>query len=231
MVTQPSTTPQVQEGWPSLIISSVDIDNLKVLTKKWLTDQQLQFNRIEWLILEPQTSNLKIDQVRQLKTQLSFQPHPDMARIAILCPADKLTTPAQHALLKVLEEPPHQTLLCLGVTSPENLLETIQSRCLVLPSRHIVPQPQKIALLSDVLKLSHGQILSWVDQHINNSESAQVLFESWMYQLHHILQTQPDQSQVLDQLQTLSQKLALFKTNANPKLLTEDVLFLLKKKA
>jgi DNA polymerase-3 subunit delta' len=48
--------------------------------------------------------------------------------VVIIHQAEKLTLPAQHAILKTLEEPPGNSQIYLVTTEPESLLSTILSR-------------------------------------------------------------------------------------------------------
>lgn len=50
-------------------------------------------------------------------------------RVAVVDDAHKMTTEAQNAFLKTLEEPPPATLLVLVTSDPSALLTTIRSRC------------------------------------------------------------------------------------------------------
>src|SRR3954468_16484257 len=56
-------------------------------------------------------------------------------RICIVDTVDELNANAANALLKVLEEPPHQSLFLLVSHAPARVLPTIQSRCRKLPLR------------------------------------------------------------------------------------------------
>lgn len=84
---------------------------------------------------------IPIDSIRELQHFMTLRiPGKDdtkhVARIAIIEDAHLLTTEAQNALLKTLEEPPLDTVLILTATSPESLLATIQSRVRMM---HVVP--------------------------------------------------------------------------------------------
>jgi len=50
-------------------------------------------------------------------------------RVAIVVPADLMTTSAQNAFLKTLEEPAPRTLLVLVTARPSRLAATLRSRC------------------------------------------------------------------------------------------------------
>jgi DNA polymerase III subunit delta' len=56
-------------------------------------------------------------------------------RVCIVDTVDELNPNAANALLKVLEEPPHQSLFLLVSHAPARVLPTIQSRCRKLPLR------------------------------------------------------------------------------------------------
>ncbi len=81
-------------------------------------------------ILSPQPSSISIEQIRELQSFLSLKVpgNRSVRRICIFEQAETLTTEAQNALLKILEEPPADTLLLLLVETPQSVLATIQSR-------------------------------------------------------------------------------------------------------
>lgn len=64
-------------------------------------------------------------------------------RIVIVHQADKMTTAAQNALLKTLEEPVDGTIFLLVTDAPELLLPTIVSRCRAL---RLHPWPDEVIL-------------------------------------------------------------------------------------
>lgn len=54
-------------------------------------------------------------------------------RVAIVDSADDLNAESANALLKVVEEPPRQSIFLIVCNRPGRLLPTLRSRCLVLP--------------------------------------------------------------------------------------------------
>ncbi|MCX8155404.1 MAG: hypothetical protein N3J91_02930 [Verrucomicrobiae bacterium] len=85
-----------------------------------------------WLRPESKTRVIKTEQVRELIRELNLRPTEAHHKVAILVAADRLHLSAANAFLKTLEEPPAGTVLMLLSTEPQNLLETILSRCLRL---------------------------------------------------------------------------------------------------
>jgi DNA polymerase-3 subunit gamma/tau len=74
-------------------------------------------------------SNRGIDDVRSIRTQASVRPARDKYRIFLLDEAHQITEAAFNAILKTLEEPPEWTIFMMATTEPENIPQTIRSRC------------------------------------------------------------------------------------------------------
>jgi DNA polymerase-3 subunit delta' len=78
-------------------------------------------------------TQISVAQVRQLYDFLSLSSHQVKGRrIILISPAETLNLAAANALLKMLEEPPSNTLFLLVSSQPQRLLATIISRCQVL---------------------------------------------------------------------------------------------------
>ncbi|MGP8252386.1 MAG: DNA polymerase III subunit gamma/tau [Terracidiphilus sp.] len=74
-------------------------------------------------------SNRGIDDVRSIRNQASVQPARDRYKIFLLDEAHQITDAAFNAILKTLEEPPDWTIFMMATTEPENIPQTIRSRC------------------------------------------------------------------------------------------------------
>jgi DNA polymerase III subunit delta' len=75
-------------------------------------------------------ASIKIRKVRERLLDLAgYRPFEARRRVFIIDPADELTTEAQDALLKTLEEPATSTMIILISAYADTLLPTIQSRC------------------------------------------------------------------------------------------------------
>ncbi len=75
-------------------------------------------------------SVITIDQIRELAAFFSRKTVGDNAikRVVVIVDAERMQLPAQNALLKLLEEPPADTVLLLTSSAPHKLLPTIMSR-------------------------------------------------------------------------------------------------------
>jgi len=98
---------------------------------------------------------ISIDQIRSLKSFLLLTSLKGHGKVGIINPADSMTYPAVNSLLKILEEPPEDTLLILLTDSINKLPNTIVSRVQIIT----VENPTK------------QQTLEW----LNNSNEA----ENW----------------------------------------------------
>ena len=75
--------------------------------------------------------DITIDQIRSLRGFLKLRSTgtETLRRAVVILDADKMNDEAQNALLKILEEPPQDTVFILTAKSEKNLLPTIPSRC------------------------------------------------------------------------------------------------------
>jgi len=96
-------------------------------------------------------SNRGIDEIRNLKEHIGFQPIQGRYKVFIIDEAHMLTEPAFNALLKTLEEPPKHAIFILATTEPERILPTIHSRVQRLDFRRIsLPQiVSKLKLIAE----------------------------------------------------------------------------------
>ncbi|WP_291255024.1 DNA polymerase III subunit gamma/tau [Fusobacterium sp.] len=74
-------------------------------------------------------SNRGIDEIRQLKEKINYQPVKGRKKIYIIDEVHMLTKEAFNALLKTLEEPPEHVIFILATTEVDKIPATIISRC------------------------------------------------------------------------------------------------------
>ncbi|HTJ30616.1 MAG TPA: DNA polymerase III subunit gamma/tau, partial [Acidobacteriaceae bacterium] len=74
-------------------------------------------------------SNRGIDDVRSICSQADVRPARDKYKIFLLDEAHQITDAAFNAILKTLEEPPEWAIFMMATTEPENIPQTIRSRC------------------------------------------------------------------------------------------------------
>ena len=74
-------------------------------------------------------TKLTVDEIRLTVPFFGSSRGEDGWRVTIVDPADDMNTSASNALLKILEEPPDQTIFFIISHSPAKILPTIRSRC------------------------------------------------------------------------------------------------------
>lgn len=87
-----------------------------------------QGNAVDVIEIDAAT-NRGIDEIRELRDAARYRPARDKFKIYILDEAHQITDAAFNALLKTLEEPPDHIVFMMATTEPENIPQTIRSRC------------------------------------------------------------------------------------------------------
>jgi replication-associated recombination protein RarA len=108
-----------------------------------------------FLNLEPAGKSFTIDQVRELKGHMRLKTTGNsyIRRVVLLNDVHTMTVEAQNALLKLLEEPPEDTVLILTAVPEQSLKPTIYSRVQKIQIRPISKEQAKKALGSTAERL------------------------------------------------------------------------------
>jgi DNA polymerase III subunit delta' len=81
------------------------------------------------IIPKAKKKHIVVEQIRDLGEMVGLTSHRQGSRVVLLHPAEALNPAAANALLKMLEEPPPDTIFVLVSHQPQRLLPTIRSRC------------------------------------------------------------------------------------------------------
>jgi DNA polymerase-3 subunit gamma/tau len=129
-------------------------------------------------------TNRGIDEIRELRDAARYAPARDRYKIYLLDEAHQITDAAFNALLKTLEEPPDHVVFMMATTQPEDIPQTIRSRCQhfsfhavkfddivtqltqIAAQEGILADPQALALLAEAGDGSMRDALSIMDQAI-----------------------------------------------------------------
>ena len=80
--------------------------------------------------------SIGVDDIRtQIRDSVLIKPYTGAYKIYIIPEGEKMTSAAQNALLKTLEEPPSYVVIIILTENMEVFLPTITSRCIVLPMK------------------------------------------------------------------------------------------------
>lgn len=194
------------------------------------------------IILTPSNS-LGINQIRVLQQQLALKPYSAPVKAALITQAEKLTIPAQNALLKTLEEPPAKTLIILLAPRKESLLPTIISRCqtIQLPQKPEIEIDDQLLthhalLLTNILESSPGKRIKLAQEFSQRQEGLHLAKNLlWLWRELLLIKTGVKRGKIEKKLKSL--KLSQIKTaikntqttrimleaNVNPRLAMENL--------
>ncbi len=142
-----------------------------------------QGNAVDVIEIDAAT-NRGIDEIRELRDAARYAPSRDRYKIYILDEAHQITDAAFNALLKTLEEPPAHVIFMMATTQPEDIPQTIRSRCqhfsfhavkfddilaqlkMIAAEEQVVAEDAALALLAEAGDGSMRDALSIMDQAI-----------------------------------------------------------------
>jgi len=92
-----------------------------------------------------------IDTVRQMNRNSRFNTTGGGPRVFLIDEIHKMTSDAQNAMLKLLEDPPRSTYFILCTTEPNKLLPTIRGRCISLQMK-VLNDTEMTKVLKRIIK-------------------------------------------------------------------------------
>ena len=117
---------------PAFSASGIDTPDDHPMVKLVEAGSHPDMRRLERLVNEKTGNlarNISVDQVRSLAELFDLSPAMSPWRVAVIDTVDELEPSGANALLKMLEEPPPNSLFFLVSHAPGRLLPTIRSRC------------------------------------------------------------------------------------------------------
>ncbi|WP_349409046.1 DNA polymerase III subunit delta' [Pseudalkalibacillus sp. SCS-8] len=131
-------------------------------------------------LVEPDGQSIKIEQVRKLQKEFSYLGLESKSKAYIIEHAERMTTQAANSLLKFLEEPGQKTIAFLLTENPQQLLDTILSRCQILT---FAPQSQA-QLIQALMDKGHPEQLAKTAVALTNdlNEAEDFLEDEWFVQ-------------------------------------------------
>ncbi|GAB4242416.1 MAG: hypothetical protein Kow00129_00890 [Thermoleophilia bacterium] len=114
-------------------------------------------------VVSPDGTFITVDQIREINRDVALRPFEARARVILIFEAEAMNEPAANAFLKTLEEPPAHAHFVLVTDHPEQLLETIVSRCQRVPFSQVPAGPLADHLrerytLSDVQAMAFARV-------------------------------------------------------------------------
>ena len=111
----------------------------------------------DFQVVVPDGTQIKVDQVRELRVEAFLTPMAGSGRVFVLEEAHTMNENAQNALLKVLEEPPVGVTFILLAKSAKLLLETIRSRCVTFTLSPVPFEDEGINKVASLANISYSE--------------------------------------------------------------------------
>ena len=143
--------------------SHILTDHLDLAAKKTAQNQIQQkiYPDLSWLERLEDKKNITVEQIRDLRTNLSLKSFAKSFRVVIINNADDLSEGAANSFLKFLEEAPPQTIIILLVHNLKNILPTIVSRCQLIKFNPVpLKEIQRFLSVNFRLNLNQTRIFS-----------------------------------------------------------------------
>lgn len=175
------------------------------------------------LLVIDESPSISIETARNISVWLTSRPYASKKKTVVIFGAERLTIPAQQALLKTLEEPPTYAQIILTTSNVYTLLPTIQSRCVVIKTDPSLDSSE-YEHSSLTLPLTYKEIFALSEELGKDRVIALEWCMSKIQALHHAVLSHPT-SVLLTQLRAIQRTLHLLKHNVNTKLAIESMYF------
>lgn len=130
--------PDLHFAFPTATNSKVKKDPVSSLfSDEWrkFVQEQPYGNLFDWYVqlgIENKQGNIGVNEAKEIVSKLSLKSFEGGYKIMIIWMAEKMNIEASNKLLKLLEEPPAQTIFLLVSEDEASILDTIRSRCQIL---------------------------------------------------------------------------------------------------
>ncbi|MGB9911048.1 MAG: hypothetical protein ACPLKP_00340 [Microgenomates group bacterium] len=194
------------------------------IAKNFLPDLSLSYPDL--FFVKGEENSIQIETIREIKKWLTLKPYFGKGKVVIIQNGEKLTLPAQNALLKTLEEPPSNTLIIITTQMPELILPTILSRCQIIrisQEKEIIFSENLFPQIINIRKMRVGERLKMGESYAQKKENAELFLTQLLFYFKNLLLTNP--SLILARNINLTLKtIKLIKQNVNPLLATGNLL-------
>ncbi len=200
-----------------------------------MVDDLLAGNRTYLRTVAAEKGTITIEQIRELIAffRLKVPGKAAIRRAAIIRSAETMGHEAQNALLKLLEEPPADSVLILTTGQPRLLLPTILSRVQTrqLQSTEVAPKSEAVQLVRQVLAGTTYDRLLLVDSVLKPKEVALAFVDTLATVARASLEAAAQKGNPIERWRTVLQAAATaqeaFEHSGNPKLVLTELMLAL----
>lgn len=171
-------------------VKSKPVSNFFLEEWRHLLKQQPYCNLFDWyklLGVDNKQGQIGVEEAYEIVKSLSLKSYEGGYKVMLIWMAEKMNTACANKLLKLIEEPPNNTVFILIAEDEEQIISTVRSRCQVLHFPPLTEENIKSGLidkyaleLSEATKIaqqSNGNFNKACDLVYQDSEDIQ--FEEW----------------------------------------------------
>ncbi len=206
----------------SFLIISKNKENAKEKALKFLKDKDIDRLDISFFESEKQ---IGIPDIKTIQQNIYLKPIKSKEKAIVISAIQGLTIEAQNSLLKLLEEPPANTIIVLLIESIDLVLPTIKSRCNIieLNNRNNENNDKYINLLSSLEKAGIGEKLKIAQDLSRNKDKALNTIEKIIIILREKILEKQDK-ELINKIKSLQKTHTIIKnTNTNLRLALENL--------
>lgn len=137
-------------------------------------------NHPDVIRIKPSGAFIRIAQIRELLETLSLKPYEATIRVVVISDAHAMNPEAANALLKMLEEPPDQTIFILTTEQLADLLPTVVSRCQQIRFRPVSLENLKRLLRKEYSLTTDVAHIIAAMANGSQTKAAQMIQGNWM---------------------------------------------------
>lgn len=159
-----------------------------------LLNDNVYFSLFDWLKhigVENKQGIISVEESTHIMKDLSLKPYESDTKIMLIWMPEKMNIQAANKLLKIIEEPPYNTLFLLVAESSENMLATVLSRTQLLKIPRYSDAEVIEYLLSRGVEQGKAQMISalvegninealQLAEHTGDTEGNSLRFVQWM---------------------------------------------------
>lgn len=173
----------------SEVVSSHPVSNHYMEAWRTFLLEQPYGNLFDWyraIGIEKKQGQIGVDEAQDIVRKLSLKPYEGGYKIMIIWMVDRMNTSAANKLLKLIEEPPPNTVLLMIAEDEGSLLNTLRSRCQTL---HFPPLPEAVITGGLIKQGASREEASQIAQEANGNynkaldlmmqDSEDLVFEKW----------------------------------------------------
>jgi len=171
-------------------VKSKPVSNFYLEEWRQLLKEQPYGNLFDWyklLGVDNKQGQIGVDEAHEIVKSLALKSYEGGYKIMIIWMAEKMNTACANKLLKLIEEPPKDTIFILIAEDEEQIISTIRSRCQILHfpplSEHVIAEGLmalydiETAVANTLAHQANGNFNKACDLVYKDSEDIQ--FEDW----------------------------------------------------